>query len=182
MQLQEHYVDLFEQIRNLPASAYSGLLLGFFAPHPCPQCGENVLNPCVNTDFISLRETLCSQSGPASVQPGEIASIVNNIELDLVDYDAEIHRLKTRMSLFETQQERLREFSVQIRALNSPIRKLPDELLCRIFDECCGMNSFAINELPAKNTYSFKDAPAMAIGSVCTRWRRIALCLASGLG
>ncbi|KIK70201.1 hypothetical protein GYMLUDRAFT_34693 [Collybiopsis luxurians FD-317 M1] len=148
-------------------------------PHPCPQCGENVLNPRIDADFTSIQERLRSQSGPASVQRGEIASILNDIALDLEDYDAEIHRLKARIFVLETQQDRLKEYSVQIRALSSPVRKLPDELLCRIFDECCGMNCFAVNELPLKTAYSLRDVPAMAIGSVCSRWRKIALSLPS---
>ncbi|KIK63404.1 hypothetical protein GYMLUDRAFT_106225, partial [Collybiopsis luxurians FD-317 M1] len=106
-----------------------------------------------------------------------ITVILKNVERDQEDYETEICRLEARVLFFATQQERLREYSAQIKALTSPIRKLPNELLGRIFDECCEMNHFSVKQLPVKTACSIRAAPAMAVSSVCARWRRIALSL-----
>ncbi|KAF5371433.1 hypothetical protein D9757_010005 [Collybiopsis confluens] len=143
----------------------------------CTQCGENILRPRVSLDFSSLNDRLRSQSGPVSVQPDEVTTILKNIELDEEDCEAEMNRLEARVLLLATQKERLREYANLVQALISPIRKLPDELLRHIFDLCCGMNRFVVGDDPSKNVFSFESAPSMAISSVCSRWRKNALAM-----
>ncbi|KAF5371411.1 hypothetical protein D9757_010002 [Collybiopsis confluens] len=143
----------------------------------CTQCGENILRPRVSLDFSSLNDRLRSQSGPLSVQPDEVTTILKNIELDEEDCEAEINRLETRALLLATQKERLREYANRVQALISPIRKLPDELLRKIFDLSCGMNHFVVDDIAPKNAFSFGSAPSMAISSVCSRWRKNALAM-----
>ncbi|KAF9065192.1 hypothetical protein BDP27DRAFT_1202775, partial [Rhodocollybia butyracea] len=87
-----------------------------------------------------------------------VASVLENIERDLEDYRAEIFRL-------EQEKERLENYATQLHSLNSPFRKVPDEILRHIFDDCCEMNSFR----------ALRSKPAMVISSVCSRWRRNAL-------
>ncbi|KAF5368649.1 hypothetical protein D9757_010204 [Collybiopsis confluens] len=145
----------------------------------CTQCGESILNPRISLDFPSLQARLRSELGPASVQPEEIASILKSVELDLEDFDAEIARLEHRILLLNTLKERHREYGNQVKMLLSPIRKLPDELLCEVFDLCCGMNHFFVTELPVLTAFTLRSAPAMSLSSVCSRWRRNALAMPS---
>ncbi|KAF5375776.1 hypothetical protein D9757_008972 [Collybiopsis confluens] len=152
--------------------------------HPCNRCDENPLHARVSLDFTSLQDRLRSGVGPASVEPTEIATILKNVELDLEDYEAEIDRLEALASDLEaralvlaTQKERLLQYASRVKMLLSPIRKLPDELLCDVFDLACGMNYFWVNR--AKTEFSFRDAPAIAISSVCSRWRKNAMIMPS---
>ncbi|KAF5343687.1 hypothetical protein D9757_010215 [Collybiopsis confluens] len=147
--------------------------------HQCAQCGESLPKPRISLNFPSLHTRLRSELGPASVQPEEVASILKSVELDLEDLDAEIARLELQILFLNTLKERHREYGNQFKTLLSPIRRLPDELLCEVFDWCCGMNCFFVTELPVSTAFTFKSAPAMALSSVCSRWRRIALAMPS---
>lgn len=143
--------------------------------HPCYECGH-VLTPRTKLDFEPVLTKLRSQAGPASVHlDDKLASILKTVDLDLEDYDAEIQHLKNRLSLLETERERLRLYSARHRGLLSPVRKIPNEILYTIIDMCCDMNSFTVEK--DKTSYSHRRAPAIAVSSVCTRWRQIALAL-----
>ncbi|KAF9065189.1 hypothetical protein BDP27DRAFT_1229272, partial [Rhodocollybia butyracea] len=124
----------------------------------CSSCGRNTFIHSVVVDLPGIQNKLRTESGPASVQSEEVASVLKNIEQDLEDYRAEISRL-------EQGKERLENYAAQLRSLNSPFRKVPDEILRHIFDECCDMNTFR----------ALRSKPAMVISSVCSRWRRNAL-------
>ncbi|KAF9069771.1 hypothetical protein BDP27DRAFT_1221921, partial [Rhodocollybia butyracea] len=120
-------------------------------------------------DLSSIREKLRFDSGPTSVQPDEIRSILQNAQRDLDDYDREIHRLESHRMVLIAEQERTREIMKQVQCLLVPIRKLPDEILGCIFDECCDMNYF--------RSIGVNPPPALVLSSVCSRWRRIGLSL-----
>ncbi|KAF9045634.1 hypothetical protein BDP27DRAFT_1346595 [Rhodocollybia butyracea] len=70
-------------------------------------------------------------------------------------------------------------YATRLRSLLSPFRKVPDEILRRIFDDCCDMNSFRVvhprNWLPVHTSQALRSKPALVISSVCSRWRRNAL-------
>ncbi|KAE9387528.1 hypothetical protein BT96DRAFT_751431, partial [Gymnopus androsaceus JB14] len=85
-------------------------------------------------------------------------------------------------SLLVEQQNRLREIMLQAQSLLSPIRKIPDEILQRVFDDCCEKNHFEFDANKSKSglaTPAAEDTPALVLSSVCSRWRRIALSLPS---
>ncbi|KAF9059731.1 hypothetical protein BDP27DRAFT_1340891 [Rhodocollybia butyracea] len=77
------------------------------------------------------------------------------------------------------EKERTREIMKQTQCLLAPIRKLPDEILGCIFDECCGMNYFnSIGVDPQVDSVGlFRTKPALVLSSVCSCWRRIGLSL-----
>ncbi|KAF9077406.1 hypothetical protein BDP27DRAFT_1181295, partial [Rhodocollybia butyracea] len=62
--------------------------------------------------------------------------ILQNVERDLETYDAEITRLETRKMFLAFQKERLKSYAAQVQSLLSPVRKLPSEILQRVFDNC----------------------------------------------
>ncbi|KAF5392990.1 hypothetical protein D9757_001160 [Collybiopsis confluens] len=144
---------------------------------PCTQCSENIFHPRISLNFTSLHDRLRSEAGPASVQSDELALTLNNAELDLQDYEAEINRLEARVLFLSTQKKRLREYADRVKTLLSPIRKLPNELLRKVFDLNCEVNHFMVSELPVSTVFSSRRAPAMAISHVCSRWRKHALAM-----
>jgi hypothetical protein len=111
-----------------------------------------------------LKNILHTESGPASVQPEEVASILQNIQRDLKDYEVEIYWLEQ----LRQEKEQLEEYATLLQSLLSPLRKVPDEILLEIFDLCCDTNSFEI-------VGPMHRLPAIVISSVCSRWRSNAL-------
>ncbi|KAF9069971.1 hypothetical protein BDP27DRAFT_1420410 [Rhodocollybia butyracea] len=127
----------------------------------CSSCGGKTFVPRVVVDFLGLHNKLRTLSGPAFVQPDEVASVLQNIQRDLEDYEAEIYRLEC----LRREKERLEQYATQLRSLLSPFRKVPDEVLQRIFDECCDTNIFRVvdskRRLPVHTSQALRYKPAM---------------------
>ncbi|KAF9032083.1 hypothetical protein BDP27DRAFT_1348742 [Rhodocollybia butyracea] len=141
----------------------------------CSSCGGKAFIPRVPVDLSALHDKLRTEFGPASIQPDDVASVLQDIQRDLEDYEAEISRLER----LRQEKERLQEYATQLRYLLSPFRKVPDELLREIFDLSCDMNTFRVvnpgKRLPMHTYQALGSKPAMVISSVCSRWRRNAL-------
>ncbi|KAF9019820.1 hypothetical protein BDP27DRAFT_1411851 [Rhodocollybia butyracea] len=142
----------------------------------CSSCGGNTFIPRVTVNFPGLHDKLRTEYGPASVRPDELASVLQNIQKDLEDCEAEIHHLER----LRQEKQRLEQYAAQMRSLFSPIRKVPDEIICHIFDDCCDMNSFQVIDLmhrphTAIISRDLNRKPTIVISSVCSRWRRNAL-------
>ncbi|KAF9072049.1 hypothetical protein BDP27DRAFT_1320996 [Rhodocollybia butyracea] len=109
--------------------------------------------------------------------------MLKDVDKDLEDYESEILLLQSRILYIENQQTWLKKHAVGLRSLISPIRKVPNEILLRIFDYACTRN--LLQEFPWSKDFKFppsnpivdplKHLPAMSISSVCTRWRSVAL-------
>ncbi|KAF9072061.1 hypothetical protein BDP27DRAFT_1184608, partial [Rhodocollybia butyracea] len=95
----------------------------------------------------------------------EVEEMLKDVDKDLEEYETEISLLQSRILYIKSQQTRLKEHVIDLRSLNSPIRKVPNEILFRIFDYACNKN--LLQEFPF--------LPAMSVSSVCTRWRLVAL-------
>ncbi|KAF9069770.1 hypothetical protein BDP27DRAFT_1324943 [Rhodocollybia butyracea] len=149
----------------------------------CSNCKQNIFAPRLDMNLSSIHEKLRSDSGPTSVQPDEITSILQNAQRDLDDYDREIHRLESHRMVLIAEKEHTQEIMKQVQCLLVPIRKIPDEILGCIFDECCDMNHFSNCfdvddvESPIDRGGQLRTKPALVLNSVCSRWRRIALSL-----
>ena len=98
-------------------------------------------------------------------------------ELDLCQLEAEMIRVQAQLS---RQCEEMRVKINEHKALLSPVRRLPDELLSEIFLHC----------LPDQQQMTFKfchdsfrgeEAPLL-LGSVCRRWRMVSLSTCKSFG
>ncbi|KIK54893.1 hypothetical protein GYMLUDRAFT_120880, partial [Collybiopsis luxurians FD-317 M1] len=87
-------------------------------------------------------------------------------EKDLADYESEIHSLQIRIAQVRARHENLKAYTTNLGSLLSPIRRLPNELLGKIF-------GFASN--PNDLTSRLRGSSASAVSSVCARWRQLAL-------
>ncbi|KAE9393561.1 hypothetical protein BT96DRAFT_803631, partial [Gymnopus androsaceus JB14] len=111
-----------------------------------------------------------------------VESILQSARQDLEDYDREIQILDSRKKEFIRKQEHLRKYMAQLQALLSPFRKVPDEILRRIFEDCCGGsdNHFILRDKNSGEPMdAIKNMPALALTSVCSRWRRNGLSIPS---
>ncbi|KAF9028311.1 hypothetical protein BDP27DRAFT_1350130, partial [Rhodocollybia butyracea] len=141
---------------------------------PCTSCG-NPLQRSVNLtseQLSALANDLRFEFGPFVVTPEraqELRTILAMGEKDIEDHVSEITRL-----------ERQR---VVLSSFLSPMRKLPNETLLRIFLYVCEENLLQcypwpphLGHLPIKMTSPvITYLPSMAISSVCCRWRALAL-------
>ncbi|KAE9400474.1 hypothetical protein BT96DRAFT_1018860 [Gymnopus androsaceus JB14] len=145
--------------------------------HFCSNCKENLFSPRIDVDLSSIREKLRSESGPASVQPDEVADILQNVQRDLEDYESEIHRIESRRIFLDAQRKRLQIYASHVESLVAPIRKIPTEILQRIFDDCCDTNHFKVMAVdsPSQTLGTLVDKPALVLSSVCSRWRMVGL-------
>ncbi|KAE9407379.1 hypothetical protein BT96DRAFT_809569, partial [Gymnopus androsaceus JB14] len=134
----------------------------------CSHCNESLLSSRIQDSSLIL-EKLRWESGPASIPNTEdILPILQNAERELEDCERQIKALELR-------RQSLREYTGQLQSLLSPFRKVPDEILWRVFDECCNMNHFG----DAKTRGAITDLPALVVSSVCSRWRRNGLSMPS---
>ncbi|KAE9388657.1 hypothetical protein BT96DRAFT_980968 [Gymnopus androsaceus JB14] len=140
--------------------------------------------PHAYADYSTILERLRWESGPASIpKPDEVTSVLLNVQRDLEEYEKEIHELpESGRSFLAEQQNRLGEIMLQAQSLLSPIRKIPDEILRRVFDDCYEKNHFEFDANKSKSGLAApaaEDMPALVLSSVCSRWPRIALSLPS---
>ncbi|KAF9072055.1 hypothetical protein BDP27DRAFT_439856 [Rhodocollybia butyracea] len=148
----------------------------------CFRCRHST-TPRTNIDAAGLLQRFRSEYGTATVDTKEVTEMLNAVDKDFEDYETEILLLQSRILYIKTQQTRLKEHAVDLRYLNSPIRKVPNEILLRIFDYACYRN--LLQEFPWSEEFKFspstpvvdplKHLPAMSISSVCARWRSVAL-------
>ncbi|KAF9069523.1 hypothetical protein BDP27DRAFT_1222385, partial [Rhodocollybia butyracea] len=107
---------------------------------------------------------------PAAI--GELSEVTETLKLaqeDIVDCDAEMDRLRSayqaEMHRLSARREGLILCTEKLSGLLSPIRRLPDELLCLIFLDCCTENDMR----------NRKPGEALTLSSVCTRFRQLAI-------
>ncbi|KAL0576440.1 hypothetical protein V5O48_005545 [Marasmius crinis-equi] len=90
----------------------------------------------------------------------ETSKWVQRAQSGIHDYEKQIQQLRTKQAI-------LKRDMACYSSLSSPIRKLPSEILRRIFGFASGQNSFG---------YPLGwRSPAFTLSSVCSRWREIAL-------
>lgn len=125
------------------------------------------------TNFADVRRRLRSEHGPAVQSQDEISNMLALVDKDLDDCKAEIdrlqselHRLHSHAVALENQRQRLERHKACLHSLRSPFRRLPNEILRRIFIYVCNMN-----QLTSRNLLKL---PALNISAVCSRWRDLA--------
>ncbi|KAE9404429.1 hypothetical protein BT96DRAFT_877595 [Gymnopus androsaceus JB14] len=119
-----------------------------------------------NMDWEEIRRRLRSEYGSEVQSEAEISGVLADVDKDLVDCDAEFRRLQSGIIALQNPRKRLEEYKVSLRFLRSPIRRLPNETILRIFDYACEMNELTSKQL--------QTMPALAISGVCSRWRDLA--------
>ncbi|KAE9386385.1 hypothetical protein BT96DRAFT_775488, partial [Gymnopus androsaceus JB14] len=78
---------------------------------------------------------------------------------DIADYTAEIYRLQCLITLMQHKRDRLVVHLRDYSALVSPIRRVPNEVLCVIFGHYC-------------RSYKTARAPVKLV-SICSHWRSV---------
>ncbi|KAE9404447.1 hypothetical protein BT96DRAFT_877618 [Gymnopus androsaceus JB14] len=126
-----------------------------------------------NVDFSDARRRLRLEYGPASPFESEISKTLMDVDNDLKDCDtelnriqSEINRLQARVVFLHNQHRRLEKYKTCLFSLRAPIRKLPNEIVLRIFDHTCDTNELTSRRL--------QTMPALLLSHVCLRWKELA--------
>ncbi|KIK52721.1 hypothetical protein GYMLUDRAFT_250977 [Collybiopsis luxurians FD-317 M1] len=86
-----------------------------------------------------LQTTL--EFGPASSPRDEVEEMILLLNRDLADSESEIAHLQSRILFAEVQKKRLLDYKKSLQFLLSPIRRLLNETLGRVFTFACDMNT-----------------------------------------
>ncbi|KAF9065585.1 hypothetical protein BDP27DRAFT_48325 [Rhodocollybia butyracea] len=129
----------------------------------CSQCHSTVFKPRVNVTSDVYEHLRSTNTLPENILPNTSALLLS-IEKDLDDYESEIHALQIRIADIEKRRTRLRTHAENLQSLLSPIRRLPNELLMRVFGYAC-----------IENELTYGCGSALTLGSVCLRWRQLTI-------
>lgn len=115
-----------------------------------------------------MDELLRANHHPATSQIGQIPQLLADARQNLVQFDEELDRVRLRLMMLERQRADLREHVLKYESLLSPIRKLPNEVLCHIFQlVCCSKDNPIMIASPSQQS----RVPAGSLGAVCAHWR-----------
>ncbi|KIK63397.1 hypothetical protein GYMLUDRAFT_83893 [Collybiopsis luxurians FD-317 M1] len=95
-----------------------------------------------------------SEYGPLSIQSDEIYNLLENLYQDLKDVessgmDGDSHR------------SCILEYTNQVQSLLAPVRNVPNEVLERIFNECCDINHFVVSKPSSEAVSVIRTKPTM---------------------
>ncbi|KAF9063709.1 hypothetical protein BDP27DRAFT_1426624 [Rhodocollybia butyracea] len=148
----------------------------------CARCAQKTqirvnLSPA---EISKIHNDLRSEFGPSVTPPERVKEMLALADKDIEDHDSEIARLHDQIMIIEEQKQQLEAQRAELRALLSPMRKLPNEILFRIFQQACETNCLDDERMERYNPFRrswfmITHLPAMAISYVCSRWRDLAL-------
>ncbi|KIK57534.1 hypothetical protein GYMLUDRAFT_98622 [Collybiopsis luxurians FD-317 M1] len=121
-----------------------------------------------NVDLTAIRNRLRSEFGSAVQSKEEISETVAQVDKVLQAHASEIHRLHSRIIFLQNQDRRLESYRACLSSLAAPIRKVPSEVLLRIFAHAA---SNTTNQITSKK---LETLPALSISWVSSHWRRLA--------
>ncbi|KAK7040196.1 hypothetical protein VNI00_010002 [Paramarasmius palmivorus] len=113
-----------------------------------------------------FKDVLHTNYSASSAEIGQIRDLLAQPMEELSRINTEIYRLKSTLAYLISQREKLQAFVNSHRALISPLRRLPPEVLSEIFVLC----------LPheCNPTRNVAEAPLL-LTLVCKQWRQVAL-------
>ncbi|KAJ7647980.1 hypothetical protein FB45DRAFT_734246, partial [Roridomyces roridus] len=109
--------------------------------------------------------------------PESYSSVFNEKSPQITQYDNEIHRLEERLDKLRAERCQLTTYVDACRALFSPVRRLPNELLENIFDMCAppSAHKLSFSDTPSEELTRLAKGHLLQLSQVCSRWHKIAL-------
>ena len=101
---------------------------------------------------------------PSDTERRDIFCLLQEPQARLAKMNDEIERMQTALEEMKRQRDELSQYIDHYRALTSPIRRLPKEILLEIFVHC----------LPKEhNAYMSSHEAPLLLGRICSSWRSI---------
>jgi hypothetical protein len=95
----------------------------------------------------------------------DITQLIQKSKPELAAYGREIAKLSSALIAMENAQTELKSYQERLTSLLAPIRKLPAELLSKIFEHCAATSKFGLRRV---------SIPARVYSQVCSFWRSVA--------
>jgi hypothetical protein len=138
----------------------------------CATCGNTVTND-IKLPTTPVPDILGTNHLAPASQTRIICDTISAAQADISQLDVEIIRLRAVLDGLMHKREALHTYTHQHMALVAPVRRLPPEILSEIFIQCKDTKWF-------DPLYGVLDTPRLdmaplLLGSVCRRWRMIAL-------
>lgn len=112
---------------------------------------------------VDLEARLRSGQRVSSVEAAQVAALSADVRADTDRCDTEISRLHRLIFSLENKRRELKSRENAYTSLLSPIRRLPPEVLGKLFSDCCGLAQLYPSQLPMLFTLSM----------VCAYWRTV---------
>ncbi|KAJ7623706.1 hypothetical protein FB45DRAFT_113374 [Roridomyces roridus] len=149
----------------------------------CPQCGAppssrtepdmsiTVEGPSTIARYLRLMRT---NEPPAGPELAYIRGVASKTDARLASMDTQISNLRAQLIQLEDERSVLAEAHQQHKAILSPLRRMPPEIMANIF----------LYTLPSLSEIAHSSEPKTTqspwiLGQICSRWREIALSTSS---
>ncbi|KAJ7490964.1 hypothetical protein FB451DRAFT_1124553 [Mycena latifolia] len=145
----------------------------------CSECGAPVPSlftdsPCDSNSTTPTRhqELMTTNAPPDSVELIFIQAVVSKTDARLADVENEISRLRGRLQQLEDERTSLARYLASNKAILSPLRRMPAELLAEIFSWTLP----SLDDALTRHNFKFdrSHSPWM-LTQVNSRWRAVAL-------
>ena len=130
---------------------------------PCSDC-KPAFTSLRKLSECKLLSRLRSNQAATLFEHDELNSLVSHAEKELVDYDNTLARLRETIISLENEKKRLNRQVDLAKSLMAPIRKLPPEILRKIFIAHASTNYISPKVC---------NIPGLTIASTCSHWRSI---------
>ncbi|KAJ6493416.1 hypothetical protein C8R45DRAFT_825130, partial [Mycena sanguinolenta] len=103
-------------------------------------------------------------------------SVVASCSADVVSYDTEIERLKQTLGRLVSERDALQRHIDKCRSVFAPVRRLPREVLAKIFALCASpplLCSDGTQSIPPAVSMSFGQSHLKRLLHVCSAWHTI---------
>lgn len=118
----------------------------------------------------SIIRLLGTNSAPPDDQREQVRSLLAEPKAELEAVEEDITRLQARLADFQRRKRELTSYVEDLGALLSPIRRMPPEIMARVFDFCGDVHVRGPHCEPSRR------APLL-LGSVCRSWRTLSLAM-----
>jgi len=117
---------------------------------------------------------------PSAVEAADLKASAEAVQIDLDYYDEEVVSLTKALEELKRQRDSVLQYRDKHLGLLAPIRKLPVELLLKIFSLCCTSEedpglSVTTDQLEPHATSSIVSTNSLALSQTCGLWRSILL-------
>ncbi|KAJ3753027.1 hypothetical protein EV360DRAFT_74855 [Lentinula raphanica] len=142
----------------------------------CATCGSSTSEPRFNAASSGAIEELRLNG---SIAPDEVQRTLSLLEREYQDYSLRISQLQGQIRVLMLHQRRVKEYQSNLRTFQSPIRKVPNEILRWIFNYASSNNILLEDDCNIRlstvhEEYTPGVIPALALSSVCSQWRNLA--------
>lgn len=111
-----------------------------------------------------------TNSAPPDDQRDHVRSLLTEPKAELEAVEEDITRLQARLADIQRRKRELTSYVEDLGALLSPIKRMPPEIMARVFDFCGDIHARGPHCEPSRR------APLL-LGSVCRSWRSLSLAL-----